>query len=95
MTKAAEKHRRHRIEVRVTAEQDACIREAADLADTTVTAFVLDTVTAQARKVLKDHQSITLTNRAFDRFLAELDKPAVPVPELVELFRQHPKISEA
>ena len=95
MTRAAEKHRRHRIEVRVTPEQDAFIREAADLEDTTVTAFVLDTVTAQARKVLKDHQSIVLSNGAFDRFLAELDRPALPVPELVELFRHHPKTPEA
>ena len=29
-----------------------------------------------------------------DRFLAELDKPAQPVPELVELFRRHPKTPE-
>lgn len=95
MTKAAEKHRRHRIEVRVTSEQDAFIREAADLEGTTVTAFVLDTVTAQARKVLKAHQRIVLSNGAFDRFLAELDKPAVPVSELAELFRRHPKTTEA
>lgn len=95
MTNAAEKHRRHRIEVRVTPEQDAFIRQAADLEDTTVTAFVLDTVTAHARKVLKDHQSIVLSNVAFDRFLAELDKPAVPAPELAELFRRHPKTPEA
>jgi uncharacterized protein (DUF1778 family) len=95
MPKAPEKTRRHRIEVRVTPEQDALIREAADLEETTVTAFVLDTVTARARKVVKDHQAIRLSNEAFDRFLAELDKPARSVPELVELFRRHPKAPEA
>jgi len=63
------KPRRHRLEVRVTAEQDALIRQAADLEDTTVTAF--------------------------DRFIAELDKPAQPVPELVDLFKNTPKLREA
>lgn len=87
--------RRHRIEVRVSPEQDALIRAAADLEDTTVTSFVLDSVTARARKVVEDHRDITLSNEAFDRFIAELDKPAEVVPELVELFRRNRKIAEA
>jgi uncharacterized protein (DUF1778 family) len=86
--------RRHRLEVRVTAEQDALIRQAADLEDTTVTAFVLDTVTNRARKVIKQNQDLILSNDVFDRFIAELDKPAKPVPELVELFRRNPPLPE-
>jgi uncharacterized protein (DUF1778 family) len=86
--------RRHRLEVRVTAEQDALIRQAADLEDTTVTAFVLDTVTTRARKVIKQNQDLILSNDAFDLFIAELDKPAEPVPELVELFRRNPPLPE-
>lgn len=87
--------RRHRLEVRVTPEQDALIRQAADLEDTTVTAFVLESVTSKARRVVKQHQDLVLSNDAFDRFIAELDKPARPVPELVELFKTHPKLTEA
>jgi uncharacterized protein (DUF1778 family) len=60
--------RRHRLEVRVTPEQGAPIRQAADLEDTTVTAFVLDTVTSRARRVIKDQDAIVLSNGAFDRF---------------------------
>ena len=86
--------RRHRLEVRVTPEQDALIRQAADLEDTTVTAFVLDTVTTRAKRVLRQHQDLVLSNEAFDRFIAELDKPAKPVPQLVELFKRHPKLPE-
>jgi uncharacterized protein (DUF1778 family) len=86
--------RRHRLEVRVTPEQDALIRQAADLEDTTVTAFVLDTVTRRARRVIKDHDTIVLSNEAFDRFLIELDKPAVAVPELVDLFRRDAPFAE-
>ena len=79
----------------MTAEQDALIRQAADLEDTTVSAFVLDTVTAKANRVVRQHRDLVLSNEAFDRFIAELDKPAQPVPELVELFKRHPKLPEA
>jgi uncharacterized protein (DUF1778 family) len=87
--------RRHRLEVRVTPEQDALIRLAADLEESTVTAFVLDTVTTRAKRVLRQHQELVLSNEAFDRFIAELDKPAKPVPELIKLFKRHSKIPEA
>lgn len=86
--------RRHRLEVRVTPEQDALVRRAADLEGTTVTAFVLDTVTARAKRVVKQHQDLVLSNDAFDRFIAELDKPAKSVPELVELFKNNPELHE-
>ncbi|MHB8290768.1 MAG: type II toxin-antitoxin system TacA family antitoxin [Acidimicrobiales bacterium] len=87
--------RRHRLEVRVTPNQDALIRQAADLEETTVTAFVLDTVTAKANRVIRQHRDVVLANDAFDRFIAELDKPARPVKELVDLFEAHPKLPEA
>jgi uncharacterized protein (DUF1778 family) len=86
--------RRHRLEVRVTPEQDALVRQAADLEGETVTAFVLETVTARAKRVVKQHQELVLSNDAFDRFIAELDKPAEPVPELIELFKKNSKLPE-
>ena len=95
MSDSAIKPQRHRLEVRVTPEQDALIRQAADLEDTTVTAFVLDTVTSRAKGVVKQHQDLVLSNQAFDRFIAELDKPDKPVPELVDLFKNNPKLREA
>jgi uncharacterized protein (DUF1778 family) len=86
---------RHRLEVWVTPEQDALIRQAAYLEDTTVSAFVLDTITAKANRVVRQHRDVVLSNAAFDRFVAELDKPANPVKKLVELFERHPKLPEA
>jgi len=82
--------RRHRIEVRVSPEQDALIRQAALVEDTSVTAFVLDAVTSKARKLVKQNHDLVLSNEAFDRFMAELDRPAEVVPELVALFNRHP-----
>jgi len=81
--------------VRVSPEQDALIRHAADLEDTTVTAFVLDTVTAHATTVIAQRRDLVLSNPAFDRFIAELDKPPAAVPQLSDLFRRHPKLPEA
>jgi uncharacterized protein (DUF1778 family) len=81
---------RHRLEVRVTPEQDALIRQAADLEHESVTSFVLDTVTERARRVIETQSTITLANEAFDRFYAALDEPEVIVPELAELFRTPP-----
>ena len=95
MTEPAPKaSRRQRLEMRVTPQQDAVIRQAAQLENTTVTAFVLDTVTAQAHKVIRKHADLVLSNVAFDRFLAELDKPARVVPQLTKLFERNPKLPE-
>jgi uncharacterized protein (DUF1778 family) len=91
---AFETPRRHRIEVRVTPEQDALIRQAADLEHATVSAFVLETVTARAKKVIRQRQDLVLSAEGFDRFIAELDRPAEVVPEMVELFRRNPKLPE-
>jgi uncharacterized protein (DUF1778 family) len=81
---------RHRLEVRVTPEQDALIRQAADLEHASVTSFVLDTVTERARKVIQTQSTVTLANEAFDRFYAVLDEPETIVPEVAELFRSPP-----
>lgn len=59
-----------------------------------MSAFVLDLVTAQARKVVRDQRDLVLSRDAFERFLTELDRPAEAVPELVELFSKHPRASE-
>jgi len=55
---------------------------------------VLDTATTQASSMTEAHRDLVLSNEAFDRFLAEPDKPDVRVPELPELFRSHPKLPE-
>lgn len=91
---AQSKAPRRRLEVRLSEEQDAVIREAADARGTTVSAFVLDTVTVQARKVVREQRDLILSKEAFERFMAELDRPAEVVPEMVELFSRHPRVSE-
>ena len=71
----------------MTPEQEALIREAAQLEHETVTAFVLTTATDRARRLLDQRRTMTLPNEDFDRFFAALDEPETVVPELVDLFR--------
>jgi len=86
--------RTRRLEIRISAEQDQLVREAAQLEETTVSRFVLETVTERARHVVADHRDIVLSNQAFDRFITELDRPVEPVQELVELFRRQPSLDQ-
>jgi hypothetical protein len=51
--------------------------------------------TKRASSVIEAHRDLVLSNEVFDRFLAQLDKPAMPVPEPVKLFCNHPKLPEA
>ncbi len=81
---------RHRLEVRLSPEQDALIREAAALQASTVSAFVLGAVEARARDVIFDSRDLVLSAEAYERFLAELDRPAEQSTVLEDLFAQHP-----
>jgi uncharacterized protein (DUF1778 family) len=78
----------------VSPEQAALIRQAAELEETTVSSFVLATVTSRARRVVRRHQDLMLSRDAFDRFIAELDAPTRPVPELVRLFKGHARLPD-
>lgn len=62
------------------------IREAAALTGQTVTAFLLSAAQDRARELLDERRHIVISDRAFERFVAELDEPGQPVPELAELF---------
>jgi uncharacterized protein (DUF1778 family) len=95
VSETSTRRKRHRVELRVSPQQDALIRQAAELENTTVTAFVLDSVTAKADQVIRRHRDLVLASEDYDRFLAELDKPAAAVPELAALFERHPKLPEA
>lgn len=81
---------RHRLEVRLSPEQDALIREAAALEATTLSSFVLGAVEDRARDVVAEGRDLVLSTDAYERFLAELDRPAERSSALEELFLEHP-----
>jgi uncharacterized protein (DUF1778 family) len=78
--------RSRRIDVRVSDEQDALIREAASAAGQTVTAFLLSAAEERARSLLDERRHLVMSDRAFAALAAALDAPGEQVPAMDELF---------
>ncbi|MGQ9352247.1 type II toxin-antitoxin system TacA family antitoxin [Mycolicibacterium gilvum] len=77
-----------RFAVRLTAEQDALIRRAADVEGTDLTNFTLTATLAHAREVLADRRLFMLGEQAWSEFLSVLDRPVSPKPRLATLFAE-------
>lgn len=86
--------RSRRIDVRVTDEQDAVIREAAAASGQTVSAFLLSAAEGRARSVLDERRHLVMSDRVFAAFAAALDESGERVPALDELLGL-PPISSA
>jgi uncharacterized protein (DUF1778 family) len=77
-----------RIAVRLSSEQDALIRHAAEAEGSTVTEFTVAAAVSHARDVLADRRLFQLDDAAWTEFLAILDRPVMQKPELEKLFAQ-------
>jgi uncharacterized protein (DUF1778 family) len=76
----------NRIAVRVSPEQDALIRHAAETEGTTVTDFTVQAAVTHARDVLADRRLFQLDDAAWTEFLAVLERPVQYKPRLSKLF---------
>jgi uncharacterized protein (DUF1778 family) len=83
-----------RFAVRLTAEQDALIRRAAEAEGTDLTNFTVTATLAHAREVLADRRLFVLDDAAWTEFLAALDRPVSPKPRLEKLFGE-PSVFDA
>ena len=79
-----------RLAARLTPEQDALIRRAAEVEGTDLTNFTVTAALAHAREVLADRRLFVLTDAAWTEFLAALDRPVSPKPRLEKLFAERP-----
>jgi uncharacterized protein (DUF1778 family) len=77
-----------RFAVRVTPEQDALIRRAAEVEGTDLTNFTVTATLAHARDVLADRRLFALDDAAWTEFQAILDRPVAPKPALEKLFTE-------
>lgn len=85
-----------RFAVRLTTEQDALIRRAAEVEGTDLTTFTLTATLARARDVLADRRLFELGDVAWTEFLTVLDRPVSHNPRLERLFgQQSPVDTEA
>lgn len=77
-----------RVAVRLTSEQNALIRRAAEVEGTDLTNFTVTATLAHAREVLADRRLFILDDAAWQEFLAVLDRPVTPKPRLERLFSE-------
>lgn len=87
-------HKTERFAVRLTAEQDALIRRAAEAEGTDLTNFTVTATLAHARDVLTDRRLFVLDVVAWNEFLAVLDRPVSRKSRLERLFAE-PSVFDA
>jgi uncharacterized protein (DUF1778 family) len=75
------------MDVRVTDQQDALMREAAAATGQTVTAFLLSAAEQRAHEILDERRHLVMSDRAFAAFAAALDASAEHIPAMADLFR--------
>ena len=79
------------IQIRASAETKASWNRAAALRGQKLSEFMLESARRQAEEALLDQRVFFLEPQAYDAFLAFLallDAPAKPVPQLTELMRR-------
>jgi uncharacterized protein (DUF1778 family) len=77
-----------RLTARLTPDQQALIRHAAEIEGTDLTNFTITTVLARARDVLADRRLFVLDDAAWTQFTAMLDAPVSHKPRLEKLFSE-------
>jgi uncharacterized protein (DUF1778 family) len=84
-----------RIELRAEPEREQRIRLAAELANQSMTAFVLDAATERADEVIAAAATTTVAADFFDALLAALDQPAEPNKALARAARRPRRVHQA
>lgn len=77
-----------RFAVRLTPDQDALIRRAAEVEGTDLTNFTVTATLAHAQNVLADRRLFAIDDAAWTEFLALLDQPVSHKPRLAKLFAE-------
>jgi len=77
-----------RLAARLTTEQNALIRLAAEIEGTDLTNFTVTAALAHARDLLADRRLFTISDAAYTLFNARLDRPVAHKPQLEKLFSE-------
>jgi uncharacterized protein (DUF1778 family) len=91
MASAERDLKRDRLYLRVSSRQRELIREAAEIAEKDLSAFVLDAAVARAQHVLADRRIFKLSKPSWSQFVEILDRPVVEPsdkPRLLKLLQE-------
>jgi len=79
-----------RLAVRLSSEQDALIRHAAEVEGKSLTDFSVEALVGHARDILADRRLFLLDDAAWTEFQALLDRPVTSNPRLEKLLGATP-----
>jgi uncharacterized protein (DUF1778 family) len=79
--------RTSRLGLRASPEQEAVLRRAADVAQKSLTDFILDSACLAAEQTLLDQRLFMVSGGRYQAFMELLDRPAQENPGLNELYR--------
>lgn len=85
-----ELRKRETLNIRIRAEERSLIDRAAAARGKNRTDFILEAARRAAEETLLDRALILVSPEAFQAFVARLDAPAKPNPDLVETMRERP-----
>ncbi len=78
-----------RMDVRLASEHKALIEKAAAYSGESLTGFAVSTLVREARRIVQEHETVTLSTRDRERFVALLDNPPPPSEELRRAAQRH------
>ncbi len=84
--------KRERVQVRIDAKAKRMLERAAALANTTVSAFVVNSALDAASRLVRERQQIVLGERDWDVFFDALVNPAKPNAALRKAFAAHKQL---
>lgn len=84
----ATSQRDERIDLRVSADLKTLLSRAASYCGMSLSSFLVSIAADRAKEVVAEHETLTLTSRDWDAFLAALDDADRPRPRLAAAFRR-------
>ncbi len=76
------------MQLRIAPADDELFRKAAEEQSESLSQFLVESARERAERVLADRTRFVLSPREWDAFVAALDEPGKPRPEVAELFRR-------
>ena len=86
--------KQERLDVRTNANEKKKFEEAASLLGMNLSSFVRMSVLEKSTQVLRQHDTIFLSDKARDAFLEALQNPPKPNKELKKAFKEYEKLVE-
>ncbi|HXB63989.1 MAG TPA: DUF1778 domain-containing protein [Solirubrobacteraceae bacterium] len=77
-----------RVNLRVAERDDNLFRRAAEVAEESLSEFLVEGGRERAERLLADRTQFVLSEEQWAAFTAALNRPAQANPELIELFRR-------